>query len=161
MTKKYESILSRHPDTIWCAWAVSHDSHGLYLDDLCFMPVGEGPETNKDWVRVPWLDSEKIFAVENTITEDQKKQLDEFRTENGLLKSKTEALCKAVSLLFKDGEAVCGNCDGSGKVPNADWAASHNEDCVICDGTGVCPQYAAGFAAGLLERQDWPDPRER
>lgn len=55
--RKYESIIERHPEVKWQAWAVAHDSHGLVLDTLCFMPVGEGPETNKDWVRVPWLDS--------------------------------------------------------------------------------------------------------
>jgi hypothetical protein len=36
------------------------------------MPVGEGPETDRDWVRVPWLDSDKL-------TDEQLRAIDEFR----------------------------------------------------------------------------------
>ena len=38
------------------AWAIKHDSHGMYMDEVVFMPAGEKPESNKCWVRLPWLD---------------------------------------------------------------------------------------------------------
>ncbi len=39
-----------------CAWAIKHDSHGLVLDTLCFLPEGEVPDTKANWCRLPWLD---------------------------------------------------------------------------------------------------------
>jgi len=41
---------------MWRAWAIKHDSHGIYLTDICFLPDGEKPETDCNWVRCPWLD---------------------------------------------------------------------------------------------------------
>lgn len=38
------------------AWAIEHNSHGLYLDTLIFLPEGDRPETEAEWVRLPWLD---------------------------------------------------------------------------------------------------------
>lgn len=43
---------------MWC-WAIEHDAHGIYLDNLIFLPAGEKPETDRKWVRCPWLDSPK------------------------------------------------------------------------------------------------------
>lgn len=53
---------------MWQAWAIKHDSHGLFLDNLVFLPKSEIPETNEAWVRCPWLDSpEGIDIEENSI----------------------------------------------------------------------------------------------
>jgi len=41
------------------AWAIRHNSHGISLDTLCFLPGVDEPETKRDWVRVPWLDEKK------------------------------------------------------------------------------------------------------
>jgi hypothetical protein len=42
--------------TYWDAWAILHNSHGPSLDTLVWMPAGDEPETDKDWVRVSTLD---------------------------------------------------------------------------------------------------------
>ena len=57
MDKRYELITDRHQDLVWHAWAIAHDAHGLSMDTLVFLPVDDIPDTDKDWVRVPWLDS--------------------------------------------------------------------------------------------------------
>ncbi len=41
------------------AWAIEHDSHGISLDTVGFLPEDENPETNHQWVRLPWLDEPK------------------------------------------------------------------------------------------------------
>ncbi len=44
---------------IWRAWAIAHNAHGEHLTDLVFLPDGDKPDTDCEWVRCPWLDSEK------------------------------------------------------------------------------------------------------
>lgn len=43
------------------AWAVRHDSHGISYDTLVFLPEGDEPETKMQWVRLPWLDSPRVW----------------------------------------------------------------------------------------------------
>lgn len=47
-----------------CAWGVIHNSHGTYVDRICFFPVGEKPDTDIAWVRLPWLDEPERKLVE-------------------------------------------------------------------------------------------------
>ncbi len=54
----------RHPNVIWLAWAIRHDAHGPSMDNLVFLPEGDRPETEGDWVRVPWLDSPPLGEPE-------------------------------------------------------------------------------------------------
>lgn len=42
--------------TQWLAWAVRHDAHGPSLDTLVWLPEGDAPETDKDWVRMEIFD---------------------------------------------------------------------------------------------------------
>lgn len=41
--------------TGWRAWAQVHNSHGAYLDKVCWLPNGVAPETG-EYQRAPWLD---------------------------------------------------------------------------------------------------------
>jgi hypothetical protein len=45
-----------------CAWMLKHDSHGLVLDTLVFLPDGDRPETDGLWTRVPWMDGSLDLA---------------------------------------------------------------------------------------------------
>lgn len=40
----------------WDAWVILHNSHGLSLDTLVWLPTGNKPEGNEDWVRLEQLD---------------------------------------------------------------------------------------------------------
>ena len=42
--------------TLMRAWAIKHDSHGVCIDSLCFLPYNDEPESDACWVRLPWLD---------------------------------------------------------------------------------------------------------
>lgn len=44
------------PKTRWQAWAIVHNSHGPVMDTIVFMPAGDRPETDEEWVRCPWMD---------------------------------------------------------------------------------------------------------
>jgi len=60
-------------------------------------------------------------------------------------------LCDALGSIATDGMKFCGECDGTGKVPN--WPLfppfpgerepfpSEEKDCPHCEGTGYCPNY--------------------
>jgi len=39
------------------AWAIKHDSHGLCIDNLFWLPEGDKPETEEDFVRLPQFDT--------------------------------------------------------------------------------------------------------
>lgn len=41
----------------WKAWAMQHNSHGPALNHISYLPEGDKPETDRNWVRCPWLDS--------------------------------------------------------------------------------------------------------
>lgn len=51
----------------WDAWAIRHNAHGPSLDTLVWMPEGDEPETDKDWVRITSLDfaQQRPFARKN------------------------------------------------------------------------------------------------
>jgi len=38
------------------AWAIEHDSHGISIDTMIFLPDGDKPEGKEKWLRLPWLD---------------------------------------------------------------------------------------------------------
>ena len=41
------------------AWMIKHDSHGLMLHSLVFLPEGEEPGFERwRWIRAPWLDGD-------------------------------------------------------------------------------------------------------
>lgn len=40
----------------WNAWAIRHNAHGPSIDTPIWLPEGDEPETDKDWVRIPSLD---------------------------------------------------------------------------------------------------------
>lgn len=40
----------------WDAWAVHSNSHGSSLGTPIWLPAGDEPETQKDWVRISSLD---------------------------------------------------------------------------------------------------------
>lgn len=45
------------------AWMIRHHAHGLCLDTLVFLAADDLPETDADWVRVPWLDGDSILEA--------------------------------------------------------------------------------------------------
>jgi hypothetical protein len=57
------------------AWGIKHDSHGIYFDSLCFIPKGKKPQTDENWIRVPWLD-ELVIDFENFSNGEILKQID-------------------------------------------------------------------------------------
>jgi hypothetical protein len=58
MRETSDGLYIKYPDErrkLLC-WMIRHNSHGLSLDTAVWLPAGDKPETNADWVRAPWLD---------------------------------------------------------------------------------------------------------
>ena len=110
MDKKHELITDRHQDLVWHAWAIAHDSHGLSMDTLVFLPAGDVPETDEDWVRVPWLDSDYNPHLPLDVTIEDRERL----ADKPIITLYCER-CEGTGFTRERGEA-CSDCGCTGKI---------------------------------------------
>lgn len=48
-------------------FVIKHDSHGISHDTPVWLPEGDAPETNMDWIRAPWLDKPAEGILESKL----------------------------------------------------------------------------------------------